>query len=229
VFVHMVDADGEIRWNDDHLPPVPTSTWAPGTPVEYSRTTFLPAHTLYPGDVTIEVGLYRDDARLPLQGPRPARRPGTRAYPVVDLQLAPESERIFLMYPTGWYPDEFSDDQPPRSWKWTEQSAALMFRHPKGDATLLLEYAARPDLLGGTPQQVTFIGANNQAVTSFPADSTDRVLRRIPLTREQMGTGDVAELRIEVDRTFVPAEVESGSQDTRRLGLQVYQVFVQGR
>lgn len=229
VFAHLIDADGETRWIDDHAPSVPTREWKPGTPVEYTRTRFLPAALLLPGEATIEVGLYRDGERLPLAGPRAPRRPGSRAYPVVDLQLAPESERTFVIYQSGWYQDEFAAEDASRSWKWTQQAATIAFRHPKSDATLLIELGTRPDAFGETPQQITIVGAGNQPITSFSADSAEPVLHRIPLTSAQMGTADLAELRIDVDRTFVPAEVVAGSRDVRSLGVRIYNVFLEKR
>ena len=43
-----------------------------------------------------------------------------------------------------------------------------------------------------------------------------------PVTAAQFGSGDVAELVIDVDRTFVP-----GGSDTRELGIQVFHAFVE--
>ena len=43
VFVHVMDPEGEKLWQDDHQPPVPTSKWQAGQPVEYTRTIFVPA------------------------------------------------------------------------------------------------------------------------------------------------------------------------------------------
>ena len=37
VFVHLVDPDGNIVQQDDHYPPVPTSQWKAGQPVNYRR------------------------------------------------------------------------------------------------------------------------------------------------------------------------------------------------
>ena len=42
VFVHMLDANEELLWTDDHYPLVPTSKWSPGETVEYQRTIFVP-------------------------------------------------------------------------------------------------------------------------------------------------------------------------------------------
>jgi hypothetical protein len=44
------------------------------------------------------------------------------------------------------------------------------------------------------------------------------------VTAAQFGTGDVAELIIEVDRTFTP-----GGGDTRELGIQVFHTFVDAK
>src|SRR6476646_2122648 len=42
VFVQVVDSEGHrTSWNDDHVPPVPTSQWKPGQTVKYSRTSFV--------------------------------------------------------------------------------------------------------------------------------------------------------------------------------------------
>ena len=228
VFVHLVNADGQMLWADDHQPPVPTSQWKAGTPVEYTRMQFLPA-SVHPADVTVEVGLYRESDRLPLKSAMPQRDATGRAYPVAELQLAPASENVFVIYQSGWYPEEFSPDNPSQSWKWTQKVATVAFRHPKSDMTLLLEYAGQPDRFPGSPQHVTVIGANNEPIATFPADSFTPTLRRILVTGAQLGTADLAELRIQVDQTFVPAETPGAGADTRPLGIRVYQLFIEPR
>lgn len=229
VFVQMLNADRQIVWSDDHDPAIPTSQWKRGQTVRYERTRFLPPAVLQPGDITIEVGLYRDADRLPLLVPDAAESSPQRAYPVASLKLTPESENVFLIYKAGWHTDEFPPDNPAVSWKWTQKSATVSFRHPRTDAVLLLEYDARPDLFSGGPQQVTVFGANNDQVAAFAADSVALRLERIPLTIAQMGTADMAEVRIEVDRVFVPAELPSGGRDLRPLGIRVYNAFVERR
>lgn len=224
VFVHVVNADGQVLWADDHAPSIPTSEWREGTPVEYTRTRFLPPAVLHPGDVSIDVGLYRDSERLPLEGPRPPRG-NARAYRVVDLQLAPESENVFLIYQTGWHPDEFSTDLAARSWKWAQKSATVAFRHPKADAELLVEFGGRPDLFPQAPQQLSVVGANGETIVTWPVDMSEPVMRRVGITSAQMGTADLAELRLEVDRTFVPVDVGAGP-DTRELGVRVFNMHV---
>src|SRR5690348_7546999 len=41
VMMHVVDADGELMWTDDHTPPTPTTQWKPGQTIEYTRTIFV--------------------------------------------------------------------------------------------------------------------------------------------------------------------------------------------
>ena len=49
VFVHVLEPGGEKLWQDDHDPSVPTSQWAPGQTIEYTRTIFVPNYP-YIGD-----------------------------------------------------------------------------------------------------------------------------------------------------------------------------------
>ena len=96
----------------------------------------------------------------------------------------------------------------------------MSFRNPKRDSTLYLEWDARVDLFN-PPQQVG-LKVNGQPLTTFAADSKNKVLRTFPVSAEQLGPGDMAEITIEVDRTFKP-----GGSDTRELGIRVYHAFIE--
>jgi hypothetical protein len=229
--VHVKTPDGQILWNDDHDLPVPTSQWLPGQTLQYSRLRFVPVDPQYIGEARIEMGLYRagEDGRLPLSGAEPAERGGaSRAYAVGTLQLADRSENILVVYKTGWHPQEFAPEDASRSWTWSQKSAVLNFPNPRTDVTLYLQYAARADVFGAAPQQVTIVSAG-KPVANLTADSSLPTLRRIPVSAAQLGPNDMAELRIDVDRTFVPSQLPSGGRDDRELGLQVYQAFIERR
>jgi len=227
VFVHVNDADGKTMRSDDHDPPLPTSQWKPGQAIDYTRTRFVPVVRF--GEATIEVGLYKDNDRLPLQGPDPADRESTsRAYKVATIQLLPQSENIFLIYRGGWHPAEFSPENPTLEWQWTQKAGELSLRNPRRDVTFYIEFDARTDVFPGNPQQVT-VYCNGQPVKTFAADSGAPSLVRIPIDAAQLGTNEMVELRIEVDRTFVPAKLPSGGRDSRELGIRVYHVFVEPR
>jgi hypothetical protein len=91
---------------------------------------------------------------------------------------------------------------------------------------MLIEFSGRPDYFGEAPQQLTVVGANNEPIASFPIDSAEPVLRRVPVTNTQMGAAELAELRFEVDRTFVPSDQAGGGPDGRTLGVRVYNVYI---
>jgi hypothetical protein len=226
VFVHFLDADGKLLWSDDHDPPIPTSQWRAGQTIgPYSRTVFVPV-VPYLGETTVRLGLYDGDARLPLATSSTAERTATdREYRVGTLQILPSSENVLVINKSGWNQDEYAPDNPTVSWRWTQKVATVSFRNPRKPVTLFLDYDARSDLFGEEPQVVT-IYAGDQAVTSFPADSTEQTLKQIPITAEQLGAGEMTDLRIEVDKTFVPANLPSGGNDQRELGIRVYHVFV---
>lgn len=71
IFTHALDAGETVVSNADHLPPKPTTSWAPAEIIIDPVTLTIPAN-LPPGTYSIEVGLYdaADPAfsRLPLTG-----------------------------------------------------------------------------------------------------------------------------------------------------------------
>jgi hypothetical protein len=226
VFVHVLDDRGTEMWNDDHDPPVPTSQWRPGQTVQYSHTRFVPVFP-YVGEAVVEIGLHKGDARLPLQGPNPEDRDSsTRQYRVGTLTILPSSENIQFYFKSGWHPEEFAADNPTVGWQWTQKIATLMLpRNPRKNLTFYLSYSGRPDLFPENPQQVT-VYVGDHVVDTFRVTDNKQTLRTIPIAAAQLGAADSVEVRIEVDKTFVPAKLANAGTDTRELGIQVYhQVF----
>lgn len=225
VFVHFLDSNEELMWTDDHTPPVPTTTWKPGQVVEYTRTVFVPIYP-YVGDSTIRVGLYspKSSRRLPLAGDNS----GQRAYRVATLTLLPQSENVFLIYKDGWHPAEVARDNAAVEWQWTKRQATLSFRNPKRDATLYLHLDGRPDLAGGR-QRVT-VALAGQPIDTIELTGPDEVIRKLPVTAAQFGSGDMADLTLTVDPVFVPARVPAAaSSDVRELGVRVFHAFIAPR
>jgi len=86
-----------------------------------------------------------------------------------------------------------------------------------------------PDSVAHDPQQVQ-VSLNDQPVAELALKPKDRVLKKIPLSAAQLGSGEMAELRVSVDKTFVPALVPgANSKDPRELGVRVFHAFVDGR
>lgn len=225
VFVHFLDSEGDLMFTDDHQPVPPTTQWKGGQKVSYSRTMFIPAYP-YVGEARVRLGLYAvsDGKRLPLN----AKEVGDHEYDVGAVTLAPQSENVFLIYRDGWNLAESAPDQPAIEWQWTKRSGVLAFRNPKKDVTLYLEADGRPDIFN-PPQQVS-IKVNDQVVNTFPMSDRNPVIHRISITAAQLGTGDMVNLKIEPDKSFVPANIPAGQPghgtDSRELGIRVYHVFV---
>jgi hypothetical protein len=221
VFVHFVDADQELMWTDDHFPPTPTTQWKPGQTIKYNRLLFVPVYP-YVGDAAIEVGLYgKDGKRQPLAG----TEKGQRAYQVAKIQVAPQTESIYLTFKDGWHLAEIAPDNASTEWHWTKKEATLSFKNPKRNAVFYLDYSAQPAVMT-EPQTVT-VSIGTDVVDTFTVGRTGEV-RRIPLSVAQLGVGEQVELRLSLDKTFVPAVVTSGAQsDKRELGLCVFHAFVE--
>lgn len=225
VMVHFLDGDEEIMWTDDHEPPVATKSWKPGQVVEYKRTLFVPIYP-YIGDAAVQVGLYspKDNRRLPLAG----ENTGQRAYKVATLQLLPQTENIFLIYKEGWHQAEVAADNATVEWQWTKKAATLSFRNPRRDATFYL-HADNPGTVFQESQTVQVM-LNGQPIGSVTFAPRQERVERMPLTAAQLGTADMAEIRLEVDKTYVPALLPAAnSRDPRELGVRVFHAFVEPR
>ena len=230
VFMHVNRDDGTTIWNDDHDLPVDqqTSRWKPGQIIQYTRTRFVPAFS-YLGEATVHVGLYRDNDRLSLAGPDPADRElPARSYKVATLELLPRSENLQVIRLSGWHAGEYAAEDSAIEWQWTQKVATLSLPNPRRDVLFYLELDGRSDLFPDTPQQVT-IFAGQTAVTTFAIDRLGLFLKKVPITAAQLGAGEMAELRLDVDRTFIPAKMPGGSRDARELGVRVYHAFVEPR
>ena len=157
-----------------------------------------------------------------------AQEVSRREYLVAKFQLQPQSENIFLIYKDGWHPAEVATDNAASEWQWTKKTAGLSFRNPKKDVLFYLEADGRPDVFS-PPQQVS-VKVNDQVVNTFSMTDKDPVIHRIPITTAQLGSGDMVDLKIDLDKTFVPAQLPAGQpghgSDSRELGIRVYHAFV---
>jgi hypothetical protein len=225
VFVHVVDTDEELMWNDDHDPPAPTSTWRPGQTVEYTRTIFVPVFP-YVGDASIQVGLHsmKDQRRVPLSG----EDVGQQAYRVTRFQLLPQTDNLFTVFKDGWHPAETVANDPSLEWQWTKGQATLAFKNPKKEAVFFFDLDSPGANLHET-QQVT-IGLGGQTVETLTIRPDTRALYKVKLPAALMGENELSELQIAVDKTFVPAVVSGGSnRDPRELGVRVFHAFIDPR
>jgi hypothetical protein len=224
VMVHVVDPNEELMWTDDHDPPTPTAEWKPGQTIEYTRTVFVPVYP-YVGEAMIQVGLYGqpNEPRVALAG----EDVGQRAYRVARLQLAPQSEAVFSVYKDGWHPAEQAEHNAMVEWHWTKKVATLAVRNPKRDCVFYLDL----DNPGGVfeeSQQVTVSTEVNggTVLDQFTVTPKKAMLRKIAMPAAAMGADENVDVRIEVDKTFVPNRLSPTSKDPRELGIRVFHAVV---
>ena len=222
VMVHVVDVDDQLIFALDHNPPVPTSQWKPGQTIEYTRTEFIPIIP-YVGQASLQVGLYSPSTqkRLPLNG----TDVGQHAYKAAPLQILPQTDNVYTVFSDGWYPAEAAEHNSKVEWQWTKKSATLSFKNPRKDSTLYLEL----DNPGGpfTDPQVVQVSIGSQALDTLTVTpGAAPQLHKIPIKAAAMGNDDMVDLRIQVDKTFVPALLNTGSKDPRELGVRVFHAFV---
>lgn len=224
VMVHVVDADEELIFAFDHNPPVPTTQWKPGQTIEYTRTVFIPIYP-YIGEASIQVGLHSttNQKRVALAG----EDVGQHAYKVARIQLQPQTENVFTVFKDGWHPAEVAEHNATVEWQWTKKEATLSFKNPKKDSSFYLD-VDNPGSVFNEAQQVR-VSLGGQVVDEFTLQPKEPELRKIPLKGAQLGAGDVAELLITVDKTYVPAVLLSNNKDPRELGVRVFHAFVDPR
>jgi len=224
LFVHFLDADDELMWTDDHEPPTPTTEWKAGETVEYTRTMFVPAYP-YVGAAKVVAGLYApgNNDRLKLSN----EDRGDRSYKVVDFEILPQTENIFVIFKDGWHPAEVVAEGAGRTeWQWTKKDATLAFRNPKRDVVLFLQ-VDNPATGPNAAQQLT-ISVGDQVLATVALSATDAPVRTYQVTAAQLGQGDMVEMKFTADKTFVPAlDPALKSGDPRELGVRVFHAFIQ--
>ena len=220
VFVHFLDAGGAVMFTDDHAPPQPTGGWRPGQEIEYVRRMAVPVDP-YIGEVTVAVGLQSLLAgdRLPLEG----RHLGERAYQVGTLDMVPPSENGLAKYRDGWHGVESGSN---RDWRWTTGRATIAFPNPRTAATLHLEVGGQPELLE-TAQRLT-LEIDGTEIETLDLASEAPIFHRIDVPAESLGDGATVVLTLNVEGTFVPAELTGNeNRDQRELGARVFYAFLE--
>jgi hypothetical protein len=222
VFVHAVDASGRLLWTDDHHPLVPVDRWQTGTPVEYSRTMFVP-RVAVSGPVELRVGVYNPTtgARLKLSN---GSADDARTYPAATLNVRPDPEAVFVAYTEGWHNPESSDAMG-RDWRWSKKLGRLAFRNPRRAAELWLE--VDQPVAGATPPQQLQVVVGGTVLDTFSLDGQSITIHRTRLTPDVLGGGDTVDLDLVPARSFVPADIPSlKNTDRRELGVRVFNAYI---
>ena len=223
VFVHVVDADEELMWTDDHDLPTQPNEWQAGQKIEYSRTMFVPTYP-YVGQAKVILGVYDTTTNARLKLGNTDR--GDRSYQLAAFELLPQTENTYLIYKDGWHSAEVAPENPAVEWKWTRKEATITFRNPKRDSMLILQIDNPSQATGAATEVDVRLG--EQSLGVLPVGPGDPPVSKLPLTAAQLGSSDMVEVRLVANRTFVPAlDPAVKSNDTRELGVRVFHAFVQ--
>jgi hypothetical protein len=221
VFVHFVDADGELMWTDDHQPPVSTSQWKPGEAVEYARTMFIPKFP-YEGATYVETGLYLPETgeRVKMDG----ESTGQRAYRVASFNLRLQSDAPFIVFTEGWHDAEVSGEGSGVEWQWTRKQGTLAFKNPMRDALLYLQ-VDQP--VAGQGARHVEVRLGETIIDQFDLMGTQREIRKVAIAKDQFGDGETVTMTITPDQTIVPSSIPSlRSTDNRELGVRVFRAYL---
>jgi len=222
VFVHFLDTDGELLWTDDHMPPTPTSQWKAGQTIQYSRTMFVPKFP-YVGETRVELGLYspKTGMRLPMTG----ETKGQESYHVATFNLTKQTDTLYVVFKDGWQETETSPQESGVEWQWSKKDATLAFRNPMRDVTFY--FLCDQPVNVGEPQHVE-LRIGDKPFDMFTVAPGHKELRKIDLSKAQLGDGETVEVTVAVDKSFVPASItQLKSTDPRELGIRVFRAYVQ--
>jgi hypothetical protein len=219
VYVHFWHGNN-LLFQDDHVPPVPTSQWEPDKDYSYQRRIYIPAFIdefdpEFKGEETLKlvVGFYN-----------PYDRSGESKRDILIKKLKvlpPPPDVPEIIYESGWYDLEVDPDAILKQWRWTAREARCVLDNPHRDAFLVIRGAVNKDKL---PDQKVIFKINDLTLDEFiPSETVFE--KSYEIKKEMLGDKDEFFLVITTDQTFVPTKIYPGSKDERELGLQVSFIY----
>jgi hypothetical protein len=148
---------------------------------------------------------------------------GLREYRVAKMELLPQTENIFLVYKEGWHSPEASPQNPGLERTWTKKEGLVSFKNPKKDVIVYLEADTNVKAFTEKPVLTVSVGGNKGVVV--PIENSELFLKKIRISKDDLGTGEWVDLRLTMNQSFVPKALGI-NEDDRELGLLVYHLYV---
>ncbi len=219
VFVHFWHGSN-LLFQDDHVPPLPTSRWEPGQEYKYERRIYIPSFIdefdpKFKGEEALRmvVGLYN-----------PFDRTGQSKLEILTQKLRvlpPPPDAPEISYEGGWYDLEIDPAAPLKQWRWSGPEGRCLIDNPHRDALLVVRGGVNKDAL---PNQKVIFKINDLIVDEFvPAESTFE--KSYNIKKEMLGEKDSFIFIATCDQTFIPARLYPQSKDERELGIQVSFIY----
>jgi len=201
---------------DYHVPEVPLSEWEPGKEYAYSRQIYIPKF------MDTEASDFSDEETLKLfiGFYFPGRRDEESKQDIQTkaLKIYPSSlETPKIVYKEGWYDIEVNPTDDLKLWRWTGKEAICLIDNPHRDALLVIKGGIDKSRLGN--QKVIF-KINDSVLDEF-VPSEKLFNKSYDITKNMIGKERQFQLLIATDKTFVPAKVIPGSEDSRELGVKI--------
>ena len=112
---------------------------------------------------------------------------GDRSYKVVDFELLPQTENIFVIFKDGWHPAEVVTEGAGRTeWQWTKKEATIAFRNPEARRRRSCCRSTIPRR-ARTPRSRSTVQIGDQVITTIPVSATDAPVLKFPVTAAQLG------------------------------------------
>lgn len=219
VFTHFWHGSN-LLFQDDHVPPVPTSQWEPGQEYKYQRRVYIPSFIdefdpAFKGEETLRlsVGLYN-----------PYDRSGDSRREVLATKLKvlpPPPDVPEIVYEKGWYDQEIDPDAPLKKWRWTSGEASCIIDNPHRDGLLVIRGGVNKEII---PDQKISFKINDLVLEEFvPGETTFE--KSYTVKKEMLGEKDEFTLTVSVDKTFIPSKAIPQNKDERELGCQISFVY----
>lgn len=219
VYAHFWHGDN-LLFQDDHVPPMPTSKWEPGQEYKYQRRVYIPSFIdefdpSFKGEeqIRLSVGLYNPFDRTG----EPNREVLTSRFKVYP----PPPDTPEIIYESGWYDQEIDPNAPLRKWRWTGPEARCIVDNPQRDALLVIRGGVNKDII--SDQKIT-VKINDLVLDEFIPDEII-FEKSYSVKKEMLGDKDEFSLGLAVDKTFIPSKVFPQNKDERELGCQVAFVY----
>lgn len=219
VFAHFWHGSN-LLFQDDHIPPVPTSQWEPGQEYKYQRRIYIPSFIdefdpTFKGQETLRlsVGLYN-----------PYDRSGESRREVLNTKMEvqpPPPDVPEVVYEKGWHEQEVDPKAPLKKWRWTSGEARCIVDNPHRDSLLVIRGGVNKE---GIPDQKIVFKLNDMVLDEFIPEEAN-FEKSYTVKKEMLGEKDEFTLTISVDKTFIPAKLFPQSVDKRELGCMVSFIY----
>lgn len=201
VFVHLLDADGEVERTFDH--PFPRE-WRPGQAVTYPVHLYqsLLAPPLPEGEMALTVGLYDADGRWPLEG---GEEMGREEYRMATVEIPPFDPSVLprLDFVGEWSPLEPGADRQVLGSRWLgrEGSITVEGAPTAGRLGLLLE---TPEAPAGVERVMEGPAEAPSLKVTSTCDGSERRLSGTGLSRMDLdvAAGEPCEIRLQPNFHF---------------------------